>query len=583
MNTQNTHQNTKVLIKRLWTDYLAEHKVRLAGAVGAMIIVAACTAGQARLIQPALDFALQGAVKEYIILIGLSFFIISIIKGLFNYIQMTVMMKIGYGCIEVLQNQMFSKLMQSDTAYLDQIGTGKQISRFTSDVHLLRDTTTKVFVGFGKQVFTLIFLISVCISLNPTMTLFSFIAIPALIIPITKIGRRIRRMTRDSQEEMGQMNSVVDDALKGIYQVKSYNRQDYEMERAGQSFRVLRNISYKIIRRQALFFPILEIFTGFTLAFMVTWGGYLVYEGEHTIGSFMAFFVAIIGAFQPVRALGNLNNALQQGLAAAQRIFELLESEPTIVDKPNAKPLSLTKGAMTFDNVHFNYNDNSAVIQGVSFDIPAQKTIALVGESGSGKSTILSLISRFYDVTQGKITIDKQDIRDISLHSLRDHIATVTQDTWLFNGTILDNVRYGKLDATKDEIINACKVANAHDFIMDNPDGYDTVVGERGMRLSGGQRQRIAIARAVLKDAPILLLDEATSALDTESERKVQKALETLMKNRTTIIVAHRLTTIMNADIIHVISKGKIIESGHHTDLIKKKGAYYDLYQQKTL
>lgn len=588
MNSQNppqehAHRNTKILIKRLWNDYLADHKYRLTWAVFAMIVVAASTAGQARLIQPALDFAVQGSAKDYIWLIGLAFFGISLLKGIFNYIQMTVMMRIGYGCIETIQNQMFRKLMASDTAYLDHIGTGKQMSRFTSDVHMLRDTTTKVFVGFGKQLFTLIFLLSLCISLNPMMTLVTFITVPALIVPITKIGMRIRRMTRDSQEEMAQMNSVVDDALKGIQQVKSYNRQDYEIDRAGHSFQVLRELSNKIIRRQALFFPILEIFMGITLAGLVTWGGYMVYKETTTIGSFMAFFVAVIGAYQPIRALANLNTALQQGLAATQRIFELLESEPTIVDAPHAKQLSLKQGTMAFDNVHFYYNQDTPVVQGVSFAIPAQKTVALVGESGSGKSTVLSLISRFYDVNQGAITIDGQDIRDITLHSLRANIATVTQDTWLFNGTILENIQYGKLDATQNEIITACKIANAHDFIMANPHGYETVVGERGMRLSGGQRQRIAIARAVLKDAPILLLDEATSALDTESERKVQGALETLMQNRTTVIVAHRLTTIMNADIIHVMDKGKIVETGTHTELLKKKGAYYALHQQKVI
>lgn len=581
--TEPQHLPTKLLVKQLWHNYLAQHKWSLSWAVVAMIIVAGCTAGQAKLIQPALDFAMQGQAEQYIWLIGGAFFGVSVLKGTFNYIQMIVMMRIGYGCIETIQNQMFAKLMASDTAYLDHIGTGKQISRFTSDVHILRDTTTKVFVGFGKQLFTLIFLFSLCLSINPTMTFVAFFAMPALLVPITRIGLRIRRMSRASQEEMGIMNSVVDDALKGIQQVKSYNRQEYEQARAGNSFQTLREISNKIIRRQALFFPILEIFMGLTLAGMVTWGGFMVYNGTATIGSFMAFFVAVIGAYQPIRALANLNTALQQGLAATQRIFELLQSEPTITDTPNAKTLSLKNGAVKFDNVHFAYNADSPVVQGLTLNIPAKKTVAIVGESGSGKSTLLSLIGRFYDVTNGTITIDGQDIRTITQHSLRDNIATVTQDTWLFNGTIADNIRYGKLDATDDEIINACKIANAHDFIMKNNDGYQTMVGERGMRLSGGQRQRIAIARAVLKDAPILLLDEATSALDTESERKVQDALETLMQNRTTIIVAHRLTTIQNADTIHVMEHGKLAESGTHTELLKKKGAYYKLNQQKVV
>ena len=570
--------DTKVLVKRIWNEYLSNYKTTLAIGIFAMLVVAASTTAQARLIQPAFDYILEGRDPNIIWLVVAGFILSCILKGIFNYLQTIAMMKIGYQIIADLQGEMFKSLINSDIQSLDEAGTSKQISRFTSDVHFLRDTVSKIFVSVGRELFVVIGLLALCFSLNWKMSLAAFVILPIIIVPIAKLGKRIRSITTDSQVEMAEMTAVIDDALKGARQVKSYNMQSYEQDRAMMTFNNLKKMANKIIRTKAISYPFMETIMGIMLGAIIAWGGYNIYLGEMTVGTFMTFFVAISAAYQPIRALANLNAALQQGLSAAKRVFDVIDSRPKIKNKKSAKPLSLSKGVLQFKNVDFHYDKKEPILKKINIKAKNKQTIALVGPSGGGKSTVLNLIPRFYDVTGGTITIDGQNIKDVTMQSLRDHIAVVSQDTWLFNDTIGKNIEYGRIGASDDDIITAAKSANAHDFIMQLPQGYNTPVGERGLRLSGGQRQRIAIARAMLKNAPILLLDEATSALDTESERKVQNALETLMSNRTTIVIAHRLSTIVNADTIYVIDKGKIIESGNHDDLLEQNGMYKKLY-----
>ena len=574
----NWDDDTKILVKRIWQDYLTHHKKTLAWGIFAMLVVALCTTAQARLIQPAFDYILEGRDPNVIWLVVAGFVLSCVLKGAFNYLQTIAMMKIGYQTIADLQGEMFKSLIQNDIQYLDQSGTSKQISRFTSDVHYLRDTVSKVFVSVGREIFVIIGLLTLCFSMNWQMSLVAFVVLPIIIIPVAIIGKRIRSIATDSQVEMAEMTAIIDDALKGARQVKSYNMHAYEQSRSESTFDRLKKLNNKIIRTKAISYPFMETVMGIMLGGIMAWGGYNIYLGEITVGTFMTFFVAISAAYQPIRSLANLNASLQQGLSAAKRIFDVIDSKPKIKDKKSAKPLKLTKGTVEFNKVNFHYHKNEPILDNISIKAQPKKTIALVGQSGGGKSTILNLIPRFYDVISGDITIDGQNIKNITMQSLRDNIAVVSQDTWLFNDTISKNIEYGRMGASQDDIVAAAKAANAHEFIQSLPDGYNTPVGERGLRLSGGQRQRIAIARAMLKNAPILLLDEATSALDTESERKVQQALETLMSNRTTIVIAHRLSTIVNAHKIYVIGAGKIIESGSHKTLMQKNGTYKKLY-----
>ena len=570
--------DTKILVGRIWRDYLTHHKKTLAWGIFAMLMVAIATTAQARLIQPAFDYILEGRDPSIIWLVVGLFVFSCIMKGVFNYLQTIAMMKIGYQTIADMQGQMFKSLISNDIQHLDNEGTSKQISRFTSDVHYLRDTVSKVFVSVGREIFVIIGLLALCFSMNWQMSLVAFVVLPIIIIPVAKLGKRIRSISTDSQVEMAEMTAIIDDALKGARQVKAYNMQAYEQERSQATFDRLKKLANKVIRTKSISYPFMETVMGIMLGGIMAWGGYNIYLGEITVGTFMTFFVAISAAYQPIRSLANLNASLQQGLSAAKRIFDVIDARPTITDKKSAKPLDLKKGTLEFNNVDFYYDINEPILQNITLKAQPKQTIALVGQSGGGKSTILNLIPRFYDVIAGDITIDGQNIKNVTLQSLREHIAVVSQDTWLFNDTIAKNIEYGRMGASHDDIVTAAKSANAHDFIEQLPDGYNTPVGERGLRLSGGQRQRIAIARAMLKNAPILLLDEATSALDTESERKVQQALEKLMTNRTTLVIAHRLSTIVNAHKIYVIEQGKIIESGNHKTLMQKNGTYKKLY-----
>ena len=539
-----------------------------------MIIVAGATAAQALLIEPALDeLVVKGNVALLWIIPG-GFFCAAVIKGFSNYFQTIFMQKVGLRMIVMMQDQMFLHIIGADLAHIQYEATGKQMTRFTNDVQVMRDATVKAFTGIARDMIVVVALAGVMVYTNWQMAIIAMIVMPVSVFPIVYIGKRLRRVSARTQESIGSVASYLDDVLKAARQVKSYVTEDYEKRRAHKFFIKVSENFLKAGKTRARTSPILESLFGASIAAVLAWGGYQAMSDQITVGQLMGFFAAAAAGYQPIRGLANLNASLQLGLAAADRVFAVLDYQPKIISKPDAKLLDVKEGAVQFENVGFSYDGDKSALTELTIAFDPGKTTALVGPSGAGKSTILNLIPRFYDPSIGRIVIDGQAIEEVNLASLRHAIALVSQEITMFNDTVWANIAYGRLEAKDGEIIEAAKAAAAHEFIKDLPNGYDTMVGESGLRLSGGQRQRISIARAMLKNAPILLLDEATSALDSESERQVHDALKRLMEGRTTIVIAHRLSTVSDADKIYVMKKGRVIEEGTHLELLDSDGLY---------
>ncbi|HVH79594.1 MAG TPA: ATP-binding cassette domain-containing protein, partial [Stellaceae bacterium] len=478
-----------------------------------------------------------------------------------------------------IRNALYHRVIRADLAYFGANASGTLISRFTNDVLPLRGAAANVLVAIGKDAVTVVFLMALMFYQDWVLALASCFAFPMAIRPIVKIGRRMRRVSTNTQVEMGQLTTLLSQTFQGARHVKAYGMEAYEEGRAAALFGRIYRLVYRSFRIRARASPLMEALGGAAVAVVIAYGGYQVIHDARTPGAFFSFITALLLAYQPLKSLATLNASLQEGLAAAQRIFDVLDIEPQIRNIPGAQPLGITGGEIHLDSVRFGYQPNAVALDDISLTVPAGSTVALVGPSGAGKSTVLNLIPRFYDVSAGSIAIDGQDIRSVTLSSLRASLALVAQEASLFDDTVRANIAYGRLSATDSEIEAAATAAGADRFIAELPQGYDTLVGEHGARLSGGQRQRIAIARAMLKDAPILLLDEATSALDNESERQVQAALKRLMQGRTTLVIAHRLSTIVGADLICVMDRGRIVESGKHAQLLARGGLYARLYE----
>jgi subfamily B ATP-binding cassette protein MsbA len=566
------------LVGRLARDFMRPHARHIILAFLLMGLAAGSTAGRAWLMQPVLDRIFVAREGSLLLVIAGGALALALVKGLADYGEAVLMTRVGQRVIADVQITLFARLMRADLAYFHANPTGTLISRFTSDAALLRGAAANVLAGIGKDAVTVVFLVGVMFYQDWLLALVSLFVFPLAIHPIVGIGRRIRRVTANTQAEIGQFTTLLNQTFQGARHVKAYGMEQYEERRAAGLIERLFALIDRGARTRSRASPMMETLGGTAIAIVILYGGHQVISGARTPGALFSFITALLLAYQPLKSLANLNASLQEGLAAAQRIFEVIDVEPTIRDRPGARPLRISGGEIRFDNVSFGYVPGAVAIDGISLTIPAGRTVALVGPSGAGKSTILNLIPRFFDVGTGSIAIDGQDVRLVTLASLRGAIALVAQEVSLFDDTVRANIAYGRFGASMQEIEVAAQAAAADAFIRELPQGYDTLVGEHGIRLSGGQRQRIAIARAMLKNAPILLLDEATSALDSESERQVQTALRTLIRGRTTLVIAHRMSTVHLADLIYVIDRGVVVESGLHQELLSRNGLYARLY-----
>jgi subfamily B ATP-binding cassette protein MsbA len=569
---------TLPLLHRLARDFLRRQTVPIALALVAMCFVAAATAANAWLMEPLLDKIFVGREVGLLWIVAAAVLGIALVKGVAGYAQSILMNRVGQRVVADIQRALFRRLIGADLAFFHANPTGTLIARFVSDAGLLRNASANVLVGIGKDAVTVVALVFVMFYQDWALALASFVVFPVAVRPITSVARRMRKATVNTQSEIGQFTTLLDQTFQGARHVKAYGMEAYETARADRMIESLNRLLNRAARIRSATSPVMEALGGVAVAGVILYGGHQVIQGTRTAGTFFSFVTALLLAYQPMKTLANLTANLQEGLAAAQRLFTVLDIEPEIRDAPGALPLVISGGEIRFEAVRFTYPNGAPALSGADLVVPAGKTVALVGASGAGKSTVLNLIPRFYDTSSGRVLIDGTDVRHATLASLRSAIALVSQEVSLFDDTVRGNIAYGRFGAPEPEIVAAAKAAAADDFIRALPQGYDTLVGEQGVKLSGGQRQRVAIARAMLKNAPILLLDEATSALDTESERQVQAALKTLMRGRTTLVIAHRLSTVVDADLIYVMDAGRIVESGTHAELLARGGAYQRLY-----
>lgn len=574
-------ERTSILYSRLLRDYVFPYKGRLAGAVFFMVISAATTALTAFLMKPIVDEVFFEKNPEIVLYTTVAVVVIFTLRGAATYGQAYLMNWVGNRVIADIQAALFKKLIMADLAWFHENSTGQLISRFVFDTNLLRAGATQTLVVLTKDTLTALFLVASLFYYDWKMALIIFVALPPGALAIRQLGKRSRKASHQVLEQTGSFSTFLEEAFQGIRVIKAYSREDQTRMQGDREIEHRFKYQFKAMRIQATSSPIVETLSGIMIAAVIYYGASNVTAGLTTPGTFFAFITALMLAYQPIKSVAKVTPQIQNSLAAAQRIFELLDIVDAVTEKSDATPLELHKGEVVFRNVAFSYKSNEPVLKDISLRLGAGQRVALVGPSGGGKSTILNLIPRFYDVTVGSISIDGQDIRDVTIKSLREKFALVSQDIFLFDDSIRANIAYGRDDATEAEVIEAAKSAAVHDFIASLPEGYDTKVGSDGVRLSGGQKQRVAIARAMLKDAPILLLDEATSALDTESERKVQEALLHLMKGRTSLVIAHRLSTILDADVIYVIVAGEVAEFGSHAELMSKGKLYADLYNNQ--
>lgn len=572
LKLKNRHKHLLSLVK--------ENKLRLFLAMVCMLVIAIATSATAFLVKPVLDDIFFNKDTQMLIIIPIVVILIYFLRGLGNYGQEYLMNYVGEGIIRNLRNDLYDRIQDLSLAFFHKEKTGVLMSRITNDVNIIKAMVSTAVTGSLKDSFTIVGLTLVIFYRDWKMALFAFLVLPLAFFPLVEFGRRVRRVSTGCQESMADLSSFLHETFAGNKIVKAFGMESYEKKRFFEKTLHLFKIEMKAVVARSLSSPIMEFLAGLGIAFIIWYGGSKVISGTSTAGTFFSFMAAVLMLYDPVKKLSGLNNAVQQGLAAADRVFDIIEMETDIKEKKN--PVEIKRGPhrVFFENVFFKYED-VMVLEDINLDVKAGEVLALVGMSGGGKTSLVNLIPRFYDVTHGGIRIDGVNICNASISSLRDQMAIVTQEPILFNESVRNNIAYGKMNATDEEIIKAAKAAYAYDFIQRFPDKFDTNIGELGGRLSGGEKQRICIARALLKDAPILILDEATSSLDAEAEMLVQKALENLMKGRTTFVVAHRLSTIDYADRIAVIVNGRIVEEGKREELIAQKGEFFKLYRMQ--
>lgn len=508
------------------------------------------------------------------------------LKNLFEFLQTYLMNDASQRVIRDVKDIIYAKLLTLSMDFYSKNSTGKLMSRITYDAAVIRDSISTGLTDLIYQPVQLILYIvmllavKIYFSISWTLVLVILLLFPLVVYPVIIIGRRLKSLSRQSQEKMADITSTLYETISGIRIVKAFSMEGYEADKFKSQNRQFYHLAMKSVKRMTLSSPITE-FVGIVSLAVILWiAGRYIITGTLSCGAFVTFLVALLSLMKPIKRLTNLYGINQQSLAAAVRIFEILDTQPTVVEAKDARRLDRIRRSVVFEGVGFRY-DEKHILKDINLEVNLGEVAAFVGPSGTGKTTLINLIPRFYDATEGSIKIDGIDIRDATLKSLREQIGMVTQETFLFNDTVTANIAYGSKNLKMDEITKAARIANAHDFIMKMPQGYDTIIGERGFRLSGGERQRLAIARAVFKDPPILILDEATSQLDTESELLVQEAIDRMMKGRTVFVIAHRLSTIRHANLIYVLDEGRIVETGPHDGLIKKSGMYKRIYDMQ--
>ncbi len=554
--------------------YAAPHKALILFALPAMLCYAVGAAGLVVLIEPIFDGVLPN--RERVGLICGAILGLYVLKGAGGYVSTYLMADAGQRVVHDLRTELFGHILGQSTVFFGQRATGRLLSRITNDVNRLQQVVSETFGDLLQESLALLFFAAVLVYQDARLALVCITGAPLVVYPLVRLGQRVRRTTRRSQEELEQLSHLTVEAFTGHRIVQAFQAEAVEQRKFNQASQRLYRTNMKVTSTVATLPPLMELVGGFGVVGVLLYGSREIAEAEMTIGEFVAFMTALLMMYGPVKKLSRVNASIQGAIAAAERIFQTLDTHTETQNRPGAQPLVAVDSAIEFRDVEFQYHDDTErVLRGVSFRVEAGQMVAVVGLSGAGKTTLVNLVPRFHDVTGGAICISGVDIRDVALSSLRQAIGIVTQDTILFDATISENIAYAAPGASRAAIESVARAAHAHEFIIDLPDGYDTMIGERGQRLSGGQRQRLTIARALLKNPPILILDEATSALDAESELLVQDALEKLLLNRTAFVIAHRLSTIRRADAIIVLQDGRVVESGRHADLLATQDSVY--------
>ncbi len=571
------------IIKRLYNDYTTKHIKKIILAILFSILVAASTSATAWLLDPAIEKIFINKDQTLIFIIPLLIILAFATKGISLYVAKILMIRAAEEVKKSIQIDMLSSFIKSDTEKIEDKHSGKYISNLNFDVNQITGMLSNAVLNLFKDGLTLIGLLFVMFFQNWKLSLIALIMLPIATITAKKLGKRIVKVATEAQEKSGDLNKYLIDLFKNHKIIKIFQRENFEYER---SEKFVNDLKEKTIKIHSVFIrstPIMEVVTGIMIAILIFYSGKLIMTDQLSINNFFSFLAAMMLAYQPVKSLANVNVSFGQGLSAGKRILPIIDQSNTILINESANLLKIKDGSIEFKNINFSYKSNlrNIVLKNINIVITGKKMTALVGHSGSGKSTLLNLIPRIYDADSGEITIDNQTIKDLNLNSLRKEISIVDQNTTLFDDTIYNNIKYAKPDATDDEIVNAAKISMCTDFIEKLENKFETIIGENGVKLSGGEKQRLSIARALLKNSKIILLDEATSSLDSETEEKIQKAIEELTKNKTTIVIAHRLSTILNSERIYVIDQGSVESSGKHDDLIKNSILYKNFYERQ--
>jgi len=575
--------STKQIIKRLYKDYISKYVLKIFLAAFFSVLVAISTSATAWLLDPAIEKLFLNKDRTLIFLIPFAIILAFSTKGIALYQAKIIMIQISEEVKKMLQIDMLKSFINADTQIIESRHTGKYISNLSFDVDQITRMLAEAFLSIFKDGLTLIGLLSVMFFQNWKLSLIAIIMIPLATIIARKLGRRMGKVATEAQEKSGNLNRYFVDLFKNHKIIKIFQRENFENQRSEEYVNALKNKSIKIRSVYLRSTPIMEVLTGFMIALLIFYSGKLIIDEELNINNFFSFLAAMMLAYQPVKSLTKVNIAISQGLSAAKRIIPIIDIKNEINKNESSDDVKIKDGTITFDNINFSYNSNpeKIVLKNISLKINGGKMTALVGQSGSGKSTLLNMIPRIYNPISGSIKIDDQDLTGINLMSLRKQISIVDQNTTLFDDTVFNNIKYAQPDSSNEEIMQAAKLSMSEEFINNLENGFETKIGENGVKLSGGEKQRLSIARAFLKKSKIILLDEATSSLDSDTEEKIQKAIEELIHDKTTIVIAHRLSTVLNSEKIYVMEKGRILDSGNHDELLEKSNEYKNFYEKQ--